>query len=68
LEGFSRFLHAIENGTLLLEVSELTLRPAGVNDGDLERGQLMSAGMVITAFWMEDLLDPAVTPTRIDQS
>lgn len=59
LEGIARFLHALENGETLLRVSELSLRPAGMNDGDLERGQIMAAGVVVTGFWQQD---PRVMP------
>jgi hypothetical protein len=52
LEGIARFLHAIENGGPLLKVVELSLRPAGLNDGDLERGQLLSASIVIEGLWI----------------
>lgn len=52
LEGITRFLHDLENGEELLHVTELTIRAAGINDGDLERGQLMSAGMVVTGYWI----------------
>jgi len=62
LEGLQRFLHAIENGELLLVIDELSLRPAGTNDGDLERGQLMSAGFVVTGFRLaEPATDPVMT-------
>lgn len=53
LEGLLRFLHDVENGELLLEVRELTLQTAGRNDGDLERGQLMTAGLVITGLRLD---------------
>ena len=52
LEGLTRFLHALESGAHLLRVDELSLRLAGVNDGDLERGQLMAAGLVVTGYWL----------------
>lgn len=51
LEGLARFLFRIENGEELLHVRELALRVAGMNDGDLERGQLMSAGLIIAGYW-----------------
>jgi hypothetical protein len=51
LEGLVRFLHTLETDEQLLRVHGLTLRAAGVNDGDLERGQLMSAGFVVTGYW-----------------
>lgn len=54
LEGIARFLHALENGDRLLRVEELSLRPAGMNDGDLERGQIMAAGFVVTGYWSAD--------------
>jgi len=43
-------LRALETGVYVVRVEELTLRPAGVNDGDLERGQLMAAGFVVTGY------------------
>lgn len=51
LEGLARFLYSVENGEELLQVRELALRVAGMNDGDLERGQLMSAGLIIAGYW-----------------
>lgn len=51
LEGILRFLHALENEPTLLTVGELSLRTAGVNDGDLERGQLMSLALVVSGYW-----------------
>jgi hypothetical protein len=53
LEGLTTFLHMLESGTLMLRVDELSLRLAGVNDGDLERGQLMAAGLVVTGYWLD---------------
>jgi hypothetical protein len=52
LEGLARFLHGLENGDRLVRVEELTLRAAGVNDGDVERGQLMSLGVMVTGYWL----------------
>jgi hypothetical protein len=54
LEGLARLLHGIESARALLVTSELTLRPAGVNDGDVERGQLMSLGVVVSGLWMKE--------------
>jgi len=51
LEGLTRFLFAMENSEPLLHVREVSLRTAGMNDGDLERGQLMSAGFVLVGYW-----------------
>jgi hypothetical protein len=51
LEGIVQLLHQLENHERLLHVRDLNLRPAGVNDGDLERGQLMSAGFTVVGFW-----------------
>lgn len=51
LEGLARFLYSVESGEELLQVRELALRVAGMNDGDLERGQLMSAGVIISGYW-----------------
>jgi hypothetical protein len=63
LEGLVRFLHALENGPSLVRVDELTLRTAGVNDGDTERGQLLAANLLLTGFWLEEL-SPA-SPTVV---
>jgi hypothetical protein len=54
LEGLARLLHGIESARALLVTSELTLRPAGVNDGDVERGQLMSLGVVVSGLWIKE--------------
>lgn len=62
LEGVQRFLHALENERTLLTVGELSLRPAGVNDGDLERGQVMSLALVVSGYWMEPGTSPGGLP------
>jgi len=54
LEGLVRMLHALENGTQLLHVEDLSIRPAGVNDGDLERGQLLLVSFVVAGYWWAD--------------
>lgn len=51
LEGLARFLFRLENGERLLRIEGLSLRTAGVNDGDLEWGQLMNAGVVLVGYW-----------------
>lgn len=63
LEGILRFLHALENEPTLLTVGELSLRTAGVNDGDLEQGQLMSLALVVSGYWMEGEA-PSAGPVR----
>jgi hypothetical protein len=51
LEGIARLLFAMENGETLIRVEALSLRTAGMNDGDLERGQLMAAELVVSGYW-----------------
>lgn len=51
LEGLARLLFTMENEARLVRVSDLSLGAAGVNDGDLERGQLMSAAFTLVGYW-----------------
>lgn len=52
LEGVVRLLHDLENGPRLLHVDALSIHPAGVNDGDLDRGELLSASLLVTGYWI----------------
>ncbi len=52
LEGVLRFLHGLESGTPLLRVLGLSLRPSGVNDGDLEQGQLLTVAATVWGYRM----------------
>lgn len=52
LEGVARFLHGLENGPRLMHVDALSIRPAGVNDGDLDRGELLSTSVLVTGYWL----------------
>lgn len=67
LEGVLRFLHALENASTLLTVGELSLRTAGINDGDLEQGQLMSLGLVVSGYWIPDV-EPSGGPATYTSS
>lgn len=51
LEGILLLLHEIEHLPVLVSVDELDLHAAGINDGDLERGQLLSLTMVVSGAW-----------------
>jgi hypothetical protein len=64
LEGIARLLFAMENGEQLIRVEALSLRTAGMNDGDLERGQIMAAELVVSGYWRLPADTDSISPAR----
>jgi len=54
LEGILLLLHELERAPELVRVEELELHAAGINDGDLERGQLLRLTLVVSGAWWSE--------------